>query len=72
MRSLDLFCGTKSFSKIANQKGYETTTLDILEKFNPTICCDLMDWDYKVNPPGYYDIIWASPNCKENKRFNPQ
>ena len=36
MRSLDLFCGTKSFSKIASAKGYETHTLDILEKFNPT------------------------------------
>ena len=37
MKSLDLFCGTKSFSKIAEEYGYETTTLDLLEKFNPTI-----------------------------------
>tara|TARA_R110001632_G_C11137433_1_gene395666 strand:- start:13 stop:651 length:639 start_codon:yes stop_codon:yes gene_type:complete len=64
MKSLDLFCGTKSFSKVAEEKGFECTTLDILEKFNPTICCDLMDWDYKENPPGYYDVIWASPNCQ--------
>ena len=64
MKSLDLFCGTKSFSKVAEKKGYECTTLDILEKFNPTICCDLMDWDYKENPPSYYDVIWASPNCQ--------
>ena len=70
MKSLDLFCGTKSFSKIAEAKGYETTTLDILEKFNPSICCDIMDWDYKQIPVGYYDIIWASPNCKDYSSLN--
>jgi len=69
-RSLDLFAGTKSFSKIADEMGYETTTLDILEKFNPTICCNLMDWDYKSYPTGYFDIIWASPNCKDYSKMN--
>ena len=57
MRSLDLFCGTKSFSKIAEEHGYETTTLDILERFNPSICCNIMDWDYKQLPTGYYAIV---------------
>jgi site-specific DNA-cytosine methylase len=70
MKSLDLFCGTKSFSKVAEEKGFECTTLDILEKFNPTICCDLMDWDYKEKPVGYYDVIWASPNCKDYSSMN--
>jgi hypothetical protein len=70
MKSLDLFCGTKSFSKIAEKHGYETTTLDILDRFNPTICCDIMDWDYKQLPTGYFDIIWASPNCKDYSKMN--
>jgi hypothetical protein len=69
-RSLDLFCGTKSFSKIADEIGYETYTLDILERFNPTYCCDLMEWDYKSLPIGYFDIIWASPNCKDYSSLN--
>jgi hypothetical protein len=29
------------------------------------IKCDIMDWDYKVYPPGYFDVIWASPPCTE-------
>ena len=70
MNSLDLFCGTKSFSKIAEKQGYKTYTLDILEQFKPTYCCDLMDWDYKQFPPGYFKIIWASPNCKDYSSLN--
>ena len=70
MRTLDLFCGTKSFSKVAEQAGYETYTLDILEKFKPTFLVDLMDWDYKQFPTGYFDIIWASPNCKDYSVLN--
>ena len=69
-RSLDLFCGTKSFSKVANDYGYETYTLDILNKFNPTYCVDLMNWNYKELPTGYFDIIWASPNCKDYSSMN--
>ena len=46
-RSLDLFCGTKSFSKVANDYGNETNTLHILEKFEQTYCVDLMNWNYK-------------------------
>ncbi len=70
MRTLDLFCGTKSFSKVALEFGYEIHTLDILQKFNPTFCCDLMTWDYKQFPKGHYDIIWASPNCKDYSVLN--
>lgn len=70
IKTLDLFCGTKSFSKIAEKNGFETYTLDILEKFNPTFCCDLMNWDYKQFPVGYFDIIWASPNCKDYSCLN--
>lgn len=70
MNTLDLFCGTKSFSKVAQSLGYETYTLDILSKFNPTYCCDLMDWNYKDLPKGFFKIIWASPNCKDYSKMN--
>ena len=70
MNTLDLCCGTKSFSKIADKYGYKTYTLDLLEKFEPTYCCDLMDWDYKQLPPNYFHIIWASPNCKDYSSLN--
>ena len=69
-RSLDLFCGTKSFSKVAERHGYKTITLDILQEFSPTHCCNLLDWDYKQYPIGYFDIIWASPNCKDYSKMN--
>tara|TARA_R110001606_G_scaffold34961_1_gene102325 strand:+ start:1035 stop:1682 length:648 start_codon:yes stop_codon:yes gene_type:complete len=64
MNTLDLCCGTKSFSKIADKYGYNTYTLDLLEKFEPTYCCDLLQWDYKQFPVGYFKIIWASPPCQ--------
>ena len=70
MKTLDLFCVTKSFSKIADKYGYETHTLDILDKFNPTYLTDIMQWDYKQFPPGYFHIIWASPNCKDYSSLN--
>ena len=69
-RSLDLFCGTKSFSKVAYEFNYETYTLDILPKFEPTYCCDIMTWEYKQLPVGYFDVIWASPNCKDYSSMN--
>ena len=67
MKTLELFCGTKSFTKIAEKHGHTTTTLDILPNFNPTYCCDIMEWNYKELPVGYFDIIWASPNCKDQE-----
>ena len=61
MEVLDLFCGTKSLKPIVIEKGWKYTGLDIEEKFNPEICIDFLDWDYKnfVAP----DILWASPDC---------
>ena len=47
--ALELFCGTKSFSKVANEK-YNIISLDILEKFKPDITTDILNWDYKNDP----------------------
>ena len=72
MNVLELFKGGGSISKYWSQIHIENAdnpnvnviSLDIDEKYNPTICCDIMDFDYKQYPVGYFDIIWASPECK--------
>ena len=60
MKLLELFSGTKSVGKVAEQLGYEVTSLDLK---NADINTDILEWDYKVYPVGYFDIIWASPPC---------
>jgi site-specific DNA-cytosine methylase len=63
MRILDLFSGNKCVSSIFQEKGYEVITLDYIEKLQPTICIDILKWDYTIYPPNYFDVIWASPDC---------
>jgi site-specific DNA-cytosine methylase len=60
---LELFCGTKSVGNVFEQKGYEVISLDYKKKFNPTICENILTWDYKIYAPDYFDVIWASPDC---------
>ena len=65
MRVLELFKGSGSVTKYYLDKpDVEVISLDILKKYKPTIVADIMDWDYKKYEPGYFDIIWASPECK--------
>jgi len=66
MRTLELFSGTQSFTKGIQRLGnHETITLDLLNKFNPTIQINILEWDYKIYPVHYFDIIWCSPPCNE-------
>ena len=62
-RILELFCGTKSVGKIFETAGYEVTSLDYNKKFNATFTENILTWDYTQFPPGYFDVIWASPDC---------
>jgi len=66
MRVLELFKGTGSVGKVIleNYPEAEIVSLDILPKYKPTICCDILHWDYKQNPVGHFDLIWGSPECK--------
>lgn len=66
VRVLELFKGTGSVGKYIteNYPDYEVISLDILKKYNPTIVSDILTWDYKIYDPEYFDIIWASPECK--------
>ena len=63
-RILILFKGTGSVDALFERLGWEVVSLDILKKFNPTHQCDIMDFVYTQYPRGYFDIIWASPECK--------
>ena len=62
-RLLELFCGTKSVGKIFQAKGYEVISLDYDNQFEPTIHTDILDWEYTLYPPDYFEVIWNSPDC---------
>ena len=61
MKVLEIFCGTKSFSKECEQLGWDVTTIDNDSKFSPSICCDIMTWNYKEFPTP--DVLWLGIPC---------
>jgi hypothetical protein len=63
MRSLELFSGTGSISKILRERGWECLTLDADPKARPDILTDIREWDYTAFPRNYFDFVWASPVC---------
>jgi hypothetical protein len=71
-RLLELFSGTFSIGRVAERLGYEVTSLDRdlpakSKLYDYTsknhIMEDIMTWDYKIYPPGHFDVITASPVC---------
>ena len=65
MKVLELFSGSKSITKFfENLPNVEVISLDFEKKYNPDICCDIMEFDYKQYDVGHFDIIWSSPECK--------
>jgi site-specific DNA-cytosine methylase len=68
-RLLELFSGTKSVSKAVGARFDEIVSVDILEKFQPSVVSDILSWDYKIYPPGHFDAIWASPPCTEYSKM---
>jgi len=61
---LEIFCGTKSISKIFEKNGWETYTVDIESKYNPTECINMLDFDYKKFDKQYFNHIHFSPDCR--------
>ena len=71
-KMLELFSGTHSFGKVLHNK-YDIVSLDrdlgsecpfgSGYKSGLHIQEDIMTWDYKIYPIGYFDIITASPSC---------
>lgn len=70
MKLLELFSGTKSVSKAVGHLFEEVVSVDIEKKYEPTILTDILLWDYRVYPPGYFHSIWASPPCTEYSCLN--
>lgn len=62
MRTIELFCGTKSFSKVAEELGHKTLTIDNNKELNPTLCANILDYN-KTLFFTQHDILWASPPC---------
>ena len=62
MKLLELFSGTGSIGKVARNLHWYVVSLDLKDA---DINIDILDWDYKQYPRGYFDFVWASPPCIE-------
>lgn len=63
MKTVEIFSGTKSFSKVARSKGFSTLTIDNDSKLEPDIIADILTLNPNVIPYRA-DILWASPPCE--------
>ena len=63
MQTVELFCGTKSFSKVAVARGCRTFTVDNDEQHSPDLCINVLALDAK-HLPQRPDMLWASPPCE--------
>jgi hypothetical protein len=64
---VELFCGTKSFTKEAEKLGYKCFTIDFNKKFNPDLVKDILELTIEDLPEEFRNptIVWASPPCTE-------
>jgi len=62
MKILELFAGSRSFSKVAEEMGMQTFTSDYKDFEKIDYVCDILDFDVS-KVPFKPDIIWASPPC---------
>tara|TARA_R100001463_G_scaffold51255_1_gene101832 strand:+ start:3652 stop:4308 length:657 start_codon:yes stop_codon:yes gene_type:complete len=62
-RLLEIFCGTKSLSKVFEKNNWEVYTIDIEKKYNPSECVNVLDWDYTKFDKDYFNHIHLSPPC---------
>lgn len=63
IQTVELFSGTKSFSKVMESHGNTTFTVDNDRSLEPDLCIDML----RLEPlalPLYADILWASPPCQ--------
>jgi len=62
MKVLELFAGSRSFSKVAKEIGMQTFTTDIKNFDNIDYVVDILNF-VPMKVPFKPDIIWASPPC---------
>ena len=66
MKTVELFAGTQSFSKVAKELGHETFCVDNDEQFNNDMTCDLLDCKSLLEVKEKIieaNIVWMSPPC---------
>lgn len=65
MKVLELFAGSRSFSKVAEELGHQAYTTDIWAFIGINQVCSIDDFDINkmLKEFGHPDIIWASPPC---------
>ena len=75
---LELFCGTKSIGRVFDQNGWDVVSVDMLSKFEPTICKNVLDLtpeDIMDKLPAHakqITLIWASPPCTQYSKMRTQ
>lgn len=62
MKTLELFAGSRSFTKVAKEKGHETFCSDIEQFGDIDYVANVLEFD-PVAVPFVPDMIWASPPC---------
>lgn len=62
MKILELFAGSRSIGKVAEELGYEVFSSDFLPFEGIDYCVDILNFDVQ-EVPWTPDIIWASPPC---------
>ncbi len=65
MKVLELFAGSRSFSRVAEQYGWETYTTDYEDFEKIDQVCDIVDFDINkmLKEFGKPEILWISPPC---------
>lgn len=63
MKTVELFAGTRSFSKVAGSLGHQIFTTDYEEIDGQDLIADIRNLSAKDLPSGV-DMLWASPPCE--------
>lgn len=63
MQTVELFCGTKSFSKVAAALGHSTFTIDNDTRHAPDLHINVLALSATALPHRP-DVLWASPPCE--------
>jgi len=66
MKTVDIFAGTQSFSKVARERGHETFTVDFNPDYPNDLTGDILDPDIQIQVWDKIrdaDVVWMSPVC---------
>jgi site-specific DNA-cytosine methylase len=66
MRILELFAGTRSIGKAFEKAGHEVVSVEWDKSFNDIneyVDIGTLNAEYLLNKYGYFDVVWASPDC---------